>query len=300
MTEVSEEEFEQVKAQAEKETHPPPPPREPLSKLQGISLVIALAVAIGSVLWFLVAALGVKFGVWPIEVGLLQMSLQGGAIVVSLAFIVSLIALFIQIASPPRRGAILAVVLITFNLIVGKTYIGAVNKGQGSPPIHDIQTDWDNPIVFPDAVIKERAANKWNPIRDNPVVPDAVAGRWPKAAGRSFRELQEEAYSKSNLKPVIVPVEAVVALEAAIEVAKDLGWKIESVDQERGLIHATETSTWYGFTDDIAIRVKQNGEKGSRVDVRSVSRIGISDLGANADRIKVFIDDYWTLIHNDS
>ena len=297
MTEVSEEEFEQVKAQAEKETHPPPPPREPLSKLQGISLVIALAVAIGSVLWFLVAALGVKFGVWPFTVGL-QMSFQGGLIVTSIAFIVALITLFIQIIKRPRRGAIPAIVLVIFTMLVGGRLGGSIREVQGLPPIHDVQTDWDNPIQFPTAHLEERTANKWNPIRDNPVVPEFAKARWPNSVGRTNAELQEEAYAELNLKPVLVPIGPEATIEAVLEVVEKQGWDVVSVDQAGGLIHATETSFWYGFVDDIAIRIQPQGEVGARVDVRSVSRVGLSDLGANAGRVKVFIDDLSALLHD--
>ena len=80
-------------------------------------------------------------------------------------------------------------------------------------------------------------------------------------------------------------------LEFIEGIALQQGWTIESVDQSAGLIHATSTSFWFGFTDDIIIRVKPQGSEGSRIDVRSISRVGLSDLGANAGRVKSFLDD---------
>jgi uncharacterized protein (DUF1499 family) len=70
--------------------------------------------------------------------------------------------------------------------------------------------------------------------------------------------------------------------------ASSLGWEIAREDQSAGIFEAVDTTFWFGFKDDVIIRVVSQGG-GSMVDVRSVSRIGRSDLGKNADRIREFI-----------
>ena len=74
----------------------------------------------------------------------------------------------------------------------------------------------------------------------------------------------------------------------SLEAAESLGWEIVSASEDEGRIEATATTLWFGFKDDVVIRVRpDNG--GSRVDLRSVSRVGGGDLGANAARIRAFI-----------
>ena len=71
----------------------------------------------------------------------------------------------------------------------------------------------------------------------------------------------------------------------------DQGLDIVAVNAEKGLVEATETSFWFGFKNDVVVRVTAL-ENGSRIDVRSVSRIGISDIGTNADRIERFLQAF--------
>ena len=68
-----------------------------------------------------------------------------------------------------------------------------------------------------------------------------------------------------------------------------LGWEIVSVSENEGRIEATATTFWFGFKDDVVIRVREDSG-GTRIDLRSVSRVGGGDLGANAARIRAFID----------
>jgi uncharacterized protein (DUF1499 family) len=67
-----------------------------------------------------------------------------------------------------------------------------------------------------------------------------------------------------------------------------MGLEIVAVDKEAGLVEATATTFWFGFKDDVVVRIVGNGE-GSRIDLRSMSRVGQGDVGANADRITDFV-----------
>jgi uncharacterized protein (DUF1499 family) len=75
----------------------------------------------------------------------------------------------------------------------------------------------------------------------------------------------------------------------ALDVAQRMGWELVAADQASGRIEATDTTTWFGFKDDIVVRVTSWGS-GARVDMRSVSRVGRSDVGTNARRIREFLD----------
>ena len=72
--------------------------------------------------------------------------------------------------------------------------------------------------------------------------------------------------------------------------ARERGWEVASADP-RGIVEATDTSTFFRFKDDVVVRVTPNPTGGSHVDMRSVSRVGVSDVGVNAKRIRAFLDD---------
>ena len=67
-----------------------------------------------------------------------------------------------------------------------------------------------------------------------------------------------------------------------------MGWQIVDANREEGRIEATATTRWFGFKDDIVIRIVPTAAQGSRLDIRSVSRVGKSDAGTNACRIRAF------------
>jgi uncharacterized protein (DUF1499 family) len=78
-------------------------------------------------------------------------------------------------------------------------------------------------------------------------------------------------------------------LARAVDVARGLGWEIVATEPAEGRLEATDRTRRFGFRDDVVVRVRPDGA-GSRVDVRSVSRVGRSDLGTNARRIRAFLD----------
>jgi uncharacterized protein (DUF1499 family) len=83
-------------------------------------------------------------------------------------------------------------------------------------------------------------------------------------------------------------MQPVDALQHSLDAARSLGWRIVATDGIEGRIEATATTAWFGFQDDVVIRVQPAGQ-GSRVDIRSASRVGRSDVGANAKRIREFL-----------
>ena len=137
------------------------------------------------------------------------------------------------------------------------------------PPIHDISTDLENPPVFV-AVAKERA-NAPNPVE---------------YAGEETAEQQREAYPE--IQPLLLESDYERVFSAALSVVNDLGWQLVASDLTEGRIEATDTTFWFGFKDDVVIRIEKKADQ-VRVDVRSKSRVGRSDVGKNAERIKQFM-----------
>ena len=146
----------------------------------------------------------------------------------------------------------------------------ALESARQVPPIHDITTDTADPPAF-DALREVRAGYP-NPT-DYP--------------GEAVARQQREAYPDLDTLRLGEPAER--GFERALEAAREMGWEIAAVDPEDGRIEATATTFWYGFRDDVVIRVRaDDGE--SLVDVRSVSRVGRSDAGTNARRIRSYLE----------
>lgn len=260
----------------------------PLKRYQKRSLVLAVAVTLICPLWFGLAALGTKFGLWHFALGLVKMTFTWGPTLLMAATAVSVITLVLQLVVSPRRGAILALVTTLISGAMLWYFITSMQSALALPPIHDVQTDWSKPVNPPETLVRLRKEKGYNPILENPVVPEFAKGRWPLAVGKSNAELQQKYYG--FLQPKISGAAMAEVFETALQTAKEQGLTIEEANESSGLIHASFTSTWYGFTDDILVRVSPVATGGSRLDIRSISRVGLSDLGANAARIKRYLE----------
>src|SRR6185295_18118264 len=105
--------------------------------------------------------------------------------------------------------------------------------------------------------------------------------------GMPIAKQQQAGYP--DIKSLVVKGDPAATMQKAIDAARALDWEIVASDTPAGRIEATATTLWFGFKDDIVVRVRPEAGGGSRVDVRSVSRVGESDVGANAKRIREFI-----------
>lgn len=138
-----------------------------------------------------------------------------------------------------------------------------------APLIHDITTDTRNPPEFEFARIgRERQDNSLN------------------YEGSRVAELQQQAYP--DIAAVAIPAPPLELLPKIESTAESLGWKLIGSDELTLRVEAQERSALFGFIDDVVIRISEYGDGGSRVDMRSVSRLGRGDFGANAERIRRF------------
>lgn len=261
--------------------------------------VLALAVSIFVALWMTVAALGTRFGWWPYQVGLLQMTAGIGGPLAFFALALGLVAQVIALIKAPRKQAfILALAATLIAASMAGRLIGFRNQAMSVPPIHDIQTDWSNPIAFSPTMLAARTkdgaendASKLTPTIDDKRIPEPLFGRL-------VAEVQEEAETTEAGKGTVYPKMETLYFSAppaavasvAEGVMKKKGWKIvtpapASADESAVIqVEATETSGWFGFKDDVAIRIRPV-EGATAADIRSTSRVGLSDLGANSTRV---------------
>ena len=221
-------------------------------------------IAIISLLLLALGTAGVRFHWFNFQIGLLMFSLAA-----LLGFIsICASALFTRRTSDPMgrrqlsQAAIIALPAIIFFGL-------SVFRGAGAPLIHDITTDIETPPQF--------IAAKQNRLpSDNSLNYHA-----------SNSSLQKQAYPDVQTIPSVLSIDE--AQGKALTIAKELGWDINY--QERGHIEASVRSFWFGFTDDIVIRIAQT-PSGSIIDLRSSSRVGKGDLGENAKRIRQFTELY--------
>jgi uncharacterized protein (DUF1499 family) len=167
------------------------------------------------------------------------------------------IAAFEVSVSQARPGRSAALTGLALGLVVTACVLVAACPGMGLPAINDITTDPDDPPAFASL----------------PAYPP------------EFAATQREAYP--DLAPLRVAQPPAEAFAAAAGAARGLGWEIVREDAAAGVLEATDTTRVFRFVDDVVVRVRPDGD-GSRVDLRSKSRDGKGDLGANAARIRAF------------
>jgi uncharacterized protein (DUF1499 family) len=120
------------------------------------------------------------------------------------------------------------------------------------------------------------------------VNPSEYVSRVSAPGGRIIEvpELQRQRYP--DIQPLHLGLAPAAALQAAQRAAERLGWQIDAYVPGDGRLEATDRSAFFGFKDDVVVRVRAS-DAGSRLDVRSKSRVGLSDVGANARRVRAFL-----------
>jgi hypothetical protein len=226
---------------------------------------IGLALSIVGAIALALAPLGYRMGWWSLRISIYY--LIGGAFALgALAAIVALVGAFLTRRAPGFGVALAGVALAA---IVAGYPAAQVVKARRVPPIHDITTDTIDPPTFVALAQARRAA------------PNGID-----YAGEGMAVLQKQAYPDvATLRSRLAAGEL---FARAARLAADSGWTVVEASPQDGRIEATATTLLFGFEDDVVIRVRATAA-GSELDMRSMSRIGQSDIGANAARIGRFL-----------
>lgn len=244
---------------------------------------IVLALLAFLPLYFAVAALGTKIGLWSWQTGLMSLTFGGGVILLAIVALAALVSLIIALRTKPRRNGLLAAAIIGL-LVPGAVFVmfTAARGAAGDNPIHDIATDTANPPAFSAETMAAREAAGANPLSDyqTPLGQlELYQSVPPELAIKSHAQIITDNYSSLAPLPLAGAsrADAVAAVAAAMDT---MGFKDIRTDVAAGTVEGVAESFWFGFKDDVVARI---GE--SEIDFRSVSRVGRSDLGANAARI---------------
>ncbi len=213
------------------------------------------------------SGLGYRWGWWEYKTGISLVKYAGFISVA--AVVVCLVGLALwhwEVVTQGKNEALIG-------LVIGGCILGLTLKWKHNldsvPYIHDITTDTEHPPIFV-AVLPLRAG----------------AENSAEYGGPELARQQQDAYP--DLKPGSVSSPPEAAFPRALQAAKDMGWKIVDSDPKSLRIEATDTTWWFGFKDDVVVRLTPS-PTGSRIDVRSVSRVGKSDVGTNARRINAYL-----------
>lgn len=229
-----------------------------------IAWIVPLLALVAIVL-LLISGIGVHLAWWKFTTGFV---LLRWAAYVGLATAVLGVLMLIVPATRRGHGAAL-VIAVVIGLGVAWMPWHWMQLARSVPAIHDITTDTVDPPVFVAILpLRKDAANS------------AVYG------GAEIAAKQHAAYP--DIKPLTLAVPPGRAFEIALAAAKDMGWAIDAEVPDEGRIEATATTFWFGFKDDVVVRVRAH-DTGSVIDVRSESRVGKSDVGTNAARVRAYL-----------
>ncbi len=167
-------------------------------------------------------------------------------------------------ATKALAGTVLALGLI------GAMYFAVIRPAGAAPRLHDITTNVDNPPQFATLSLRE----------DN-LIPFASLEEW--------RAAHRQGYP--DIAPILINKNPSEVLASARALATSKGWTVASVDPQNLQMEATAYAGYLRFRDDVIVKVTPVVDGSSRVDMRSVSRVGLSDLGYNAARIREFLTE---------
>ena len=234
-------------------------------------LGFGVPLAIIALITTLIAALGYRTRLVSLTPAFITFGL--GLLVALTSIAISLAGTIFVVAKGLRPGYGLSQILLGMGIaglvIAIPGYLLFTGGGQGLPAIHDISTDIEDPPLFVDVL----------PLRAN-------APNTADYGGPEIGQLQRQAYP--DIIPLILAGAPEQVFDQALTTAMELGWTIAGSNREDGRIEATDTTFWFGFEDDVVVRLRPD-KNGTRVDVRSVSRVGGGDVGTNSKRIRGYL-----------
>ncbi len=230
--------------------------------LAGLALVLGLACGAAALL------AGPAYRIELLPLGAAIQTVRWAATFALAGGVLAVVGALLMWTDKVARGLALALAALAINLLVATPPLLLYRQVRLLPPIHDISTDTDHPPQFVAVVALRQGA------------PNPVDYRHDVAA------TQKKGYP--DIEPLLLALTPPQTFERAERVARAMGWVVVAVAPQDLRIEATDTTLLFGFKDDVVIRVTALGQ-GSRVDVRSLSRVGESDLGVNAGRIRAFM-----------
>jgi len=239
-----------------------------------------IVLAVGGLAAALIAAIGSGAGAWSFMTGFSVLTFAFFATIAG--GLLAVIAFFLARRTGLQTGRLNLLALVIAVAFSGYL-LNQIATARQVPAIHDATTDLVDVPQF--AALKVRADNLEN-------IPDAGS---PELAALDPESRWKAIHRKSygDLRTLRLPQTVAEVTTRAEGLAMARGWQIAQTDRQAGTVEATATTLFFRFKDDVVIRVRADPARpgGSIVDMRSISRVGQSDIGVNAQRIRSFLAD---------
>jgi uncharacterized protein (DUF1499 family) len=246
----------------------PAPTTERWRRWLRLAPLVALLLAIAAATLLALGPLGWRVGWWHFRFAFF--SLMPWAAYCGLAAM-ALAVLALLFGRRSIAGRQIAIGVIAFLIGAAIAYVPwQYSEMRGMVP-NDITTDLQNPPPYVAVLALRKAATSPN------------TGEYK---GAKIAEQQQRSYP--DIAPVMLASASDEAFARALEAARRMGWTIVETDPGAGRIEASDRTRWFGFIDDIVVRIAA-ADGGSRVDVRSSSRVGTGDFGTNAARVRRYL-----------
>lgn len=233
--------------------------------------ILCFGFSLASLLGTPLAGLGTKWGWYNFIKGLSYF--RDWAYLANGVFLLSLGTLLWGYFRSVKKGRILAVLGLAFSFVISANFFSLLLPAMRLPHIHDISTDTKNPPAF-NAILYRRSEAPNSPLYGFGV--------------KDLAEQQQKAYP--TLQPLHLKAPVSKVFNYCLMTVEKKKWDLAGASAPDGIIEATAETFWFGFKDDVVIRVKPEGD-GCRVDMRSESRVGLGDVGTNAKRIQEFLKE---------
>lgn len=243
---------------------------ETLDKLKYVPIA-GLGLAAGSALAALIAGPGSRFGVWHWRIGFTI--LEWSAYVALAAAAIAVVGIGVARLRFGWRYLVGGIAGLAIGVGVAAVPWSYRQKAAELPKINDITTDTESPPGVIALLAHRKGAKNltWYP-------------------GKVVATQQKKAYP--DIEPVVLRMPPAQAFDRARKAVQRMGWTVVAATapatNQDGRIEAYDRTFWFGFTDDVVVRVRP-GQGGSRIDLRSVSRVGQHDFGTNAARVRAFL-----------
>ena len=244
----------------------------------------ALWLSLAVLAWFALAAFGPKFGLIDWRTGLGFMIRDAGLILLGVAAVFALVALIVAFAKTPRGPWWKAAIALAIPALLFSGLLTMRAQAEAVPPIHDVATDLRNPPAFSAQTMALREEAEANPINDYGT-PLGELEMWASSdnvqlKAKNHADIIVENYGE--LRPIVLAgASEEEAFDAIIAAMGEIG--LDDVHRVEGsnIVEGVAETFAFGFKDDVVARVADG-----QIDLRSVSRVGVSDLGYNAGRLE--------------
>lgn len=262
----------------------PVPPAAPAASWRERLPVWSLWLSLAVLAWFALAVFGPKFGLIGWKTGLVFMIREVGLYLLGLAALVAIVALALAFFARPRRAWWKAALALAIPTVLFMGLLSLQSQAAAVPPIHDVSTDLRDPPAFSPATMALREGLEANPLNDYGT-PLGQLEAWKDASDPAIKvknhaDLISENYPE--LAPIVIgKASEQQAFDAIVAAMGEIGLKDVRRIEGSNTVEGTAETFAFGFKDDVVARVADG-----QIDLRSVSRVGVSDLGYNAARVK--------------